>query len=335
MKKSMLTQTLGAFLLLLITASLAQAAPQLVVRPGSLSATADYGTNPSTQSLTVANGQDDELNYNIATNYITPSTGWLDLSRDSGQLTGNTTHTITVSYDLRPGGVFIGVGTHQAQFEVTSNGGNQTVNVTLTVLDQATMDVTPTTLTVMTYEGYSTTSQVTITNTGESALHYLAITRGTYAYATPAIGTVPGSSSLDLDVVFNNPPSFSPGIYSSGTLTLYDPYAVPTTQTVDLVMEVRPDVSPLQVFIKPTAAANAGAQWRRVGTEIWYDSGEIEAGVDSGPQAIEFRDITGWQTSQNITLGVRGRDIPETATGTYFINQYTVSYGAQANGYIS
>jgi len=50
----------------------------------------------------------------------------------------------------------------------------------------------------------------------------------------------------------------------------------------------------LQVFLETNAARTAGAQWRRVGSQKWRDSGEIESNVPAGQRTVEFRELPGW-----------------------------------------
>ncbi len=52
----------------------------------------------------------------------------------------------------------------------------------------------------------------------------------------------------------------------------------------------------LQVFIDPTEAASAGAQWRRKGMNTWHDGGQIESGLAAGSYTVEFRPIADWNT---------------------------------------
>ena len=52
----------------------------------------------------------------------------------------------------------------------------------------------------------------------------------------------------------------------------------------------------LMVTIEPEAARNAGAQWRRTGTENWYGSGYMETNVPTGIHTMEFKPIAGWTT---------------------------------------
>ena len=57
----------------------------------------------------------------------------------------------------------------------------------------------------------------------------------------------------------------------------------------------------LQVTIEPQEAIEVGAQWRRVGTTVWNDSNNIEAGIPVGECSIEFKDVPGYVTPYDQT----------------------------------
>lgn len=50
----------------------------------------------------------------------------------------------------------------------------------------------------------------------------------------------------------------------------------------------------LRVTLAPADAVNAGARWRRTGTDIWHYSGETEPGVPPGDHAVEFSGVSEW-----------------------------------------
>jgi len=77
----------------------------------------------------------------------------------------------------------------------------------------------------------------------------------------------------------------------------------------------------LEVTIEPQGAIDAGAQWRRICTLTWYDSGDTESGILEGDVIVEFKEIPGWIKPANKTVTVVG----EVTTGI------TVSY-AQITG---
>jgi len=60
----------------------------------------------------------------------------------------------------------------------------------------------------------------------------------------------------------------------------------------------------LRVTIAPQEAVTSGAQWRRVGTAAWFDSGDTESGIALGSYNVEFKPVVGWTrpTSQSVTI---------------------------------
>jgi hypothetical protein len=72
----------------------------------------------------------------------------------------------------------------------------------------------------------------------------------------------------------------------------------------------------LQVFMQPPLACADGAQWRRIGTTTYNDSGFVETGLTPGSAVVEFKPIAGWVAPANedvqILTGQRAL-----TTGTY------------------
>ena len=81
----------------------------------------------------------------------------------------------------------------------------------------------------------------------------------------------------------------------------------------------------LKVTIAPTKAVTAGAQWRRVGTTIWLNSGASELTVAPGSTTVEFKSgVAGWVAPANQSMTVvKGQTA--TATGTYVRPSATLS----------
>ena len=75
----------------------------------------------------------------------------------------------------------------------------------------------------------------------------------------------------------------------------------------------------LRVTLTPSAAVDAGAQWRRTGTTTWRNSGSTETGISAGNYTVEFRTISGWDTPSNATVSITaGQTI--TLTRNYIID---------------
>ncbi len=62
----------------------------------------------------------------------------------------------------------------------------------------------------------------------------------------------------------------------------------------------------MTVTISPSAAVETGAQWRRLGTTIWRNSGVsgTENGISAGSYTVEFKPILGWTEppNHNVTI---------------------------------
>jgi subtilisin family serine protease len=65
-----------------------------------------------------------------------------------------------------------------------------------------------------------------------------------------------------------------------------------------------PRYGDLKTVIYPAEAISAGAQWRRVGTTNWLNSGYTEHDLPYGPYEIEFKNITGWDKPENTTVAL-------------------------------
>ncbi len=72
----------------------------------------------------------------------------------------------------------------------------------------------------------------------------------------------------------------------------------------------------LRILIEPSAARAAGAQWRRAGTTVWRNSGDVEARVPVGNHSIQFRSVRGWKPREALTVNIQP-GTEATATGEY------------------
>ena len=92
----------------------------------------------------------------------------------------------------------------------------------------------------------------------------------------------------------------------------------PTVSTGALVMQ-----------IVPSAAAQAGAQWRVDGGE-WQDSAEIVQDLDVGSHAITFKEVSGWLTPPQQSVLIQSGQT-RAATGKYAIalTQAVTLFGGQ------
>lgn len=78
----------------------------------------------------------------------------------------------------------------------------------------------------------------------------------------------------------------------------------------------RSNLGALHVLIEPAGARSAGAQWRRVGTTTWFDSGFTEEGIFPDDYDVEFKPISGWDPPANVNITIDAAQTAYTA-GTY------------------
>jgi len=72
----------------------------------------------------------------------------------------------------------------------------------------------------------------------------------------------------------------------------------------------------LQVTLTPQEAVMAGAQWRRVFTNTWWNSGDTESDIPAGLWTIEFKDVPGYAPSEAHIVSVPSDDTVQD-TGIY------------------
>ena len=98
---------------------------------------------------------------------------------------------------------------------------------------------------------------------------------------------------------------------ASISVTLSGPGTVTKTGTY-----TEQETGSLTVEILPEGAVTAGAQWRRSGTETWFDGGATESLVPLGNHTVEFKVIAGWNRPVDQTVTITLGETTE-AEGTY------------------
>lgn len=88
---------------------------------------------------------------------------------------------------------------------------------------------------------------------------------------------------------------------------------------VDYFAPAPPPAGSLTVTIQPAAAVSAGAQWRRVDTSPWFNSGATETGITPLPYNVEFKPIAGWTAPGYAAVTIYDGQTA-TAGGTYVQN---------------
>ncbi len=94
------------------------------------------------------------------------------------------------------------------------------------------------------------------------------------------------------------------------------------SEIVNLSLYYNQQTGSLLVTISPQGAIDAGAQWRRVGTSTWRNSGDIETDIPVGHCIVEFKDITitGWEKPLNKEDLIINNGLMSTVSGVYTQN---------------
>ncbi|MBC8197012.1 MAG: carboxypeptidase-like regulatory domain-containing protein [Candidatus Marinimicrobia bacterium] len=197
--------------------------PQLSVSPSSF----DFGTEITQKSFEISNTGVGSLTWNAST-----SENWIDIETNSGTiLSGNSNINISI---IRTN---LAVGTYSGNILFTSNGGNQTVNVNVTIPNEPIISVSSSNL-----DFGSTTNTMTfdVSNSGVNDLNWTISDNQDWITTTPNSGTNLGTVNVTI-----SRDGFSPGDYS-GTVTVSSNNG---SQSVSINMNVPAEQPPTAVVL--------------------------------------------------------------------------------------
>lgn len=187
-------------LTLTVTMAVKGASAGLVVSAPSLTYSGTTTQNPSNQTITLQNGENQPLDWNSA---VTTGDGvaWLSISPASGHLEANASETITVNVKSQQ----LAVGTYQGTINLKGHTAPQ-VTVALSVAAPGNLLVSPPSLN-FTSIGQNPADQITtLQNTGGQPLDWSvsAATDGVnWLSATPSSGSLDGNATTNVTVNVN------------------------------------------------------------------------------------------------------------------------------------
>lgn len=166
--------------------------PQLSAYPTSL----DFGESSIEESYYVTNTGSGVLTWNV-----TDDKSWISVTPQSGT-TETETDELTVNIDR----LGQDPGTYTGTITITSDGGNQNINVSMTIPDEPSLSVTPNSLEF----GETTTSlPITVVNAGTGELNWSISDNQEWISVNPTSGTNYSSVNVSIDRA-----GMSPGDYS-------------------------------------------------------------------------------------------------------------------------
>lgn len=273
----------------------------------SVTAMAGEGGSISPESQTVAYGQ-------TASFTVTAEIGYTiaEVTGCNGVLSGNTYTTGPVTQDCTVSASF-SLKSYTVTFDLDNKGtrtggGELEQNVTHGGAAQAP--------TVEADDGWNFEGwDVAFDNvTSDLTVHavYSAIIYTVQVTASPEVGgsvfgggTAQHGETITVNATANAGYSFQNWTEDSKEVSTSVEFTFTVFSDRDLVANFEPvKIGSLQVYIEPLEAAEAGAQWRKVGTMTWYDSGEVETDVPVGTYEIEFRPAPGWMPEGTVNVQV-------------------------------
>jgi hypothetical protein len=251
--------------------------PLLYVNP----LTVDLGETDNVGSFVVANAGGGTLTWNVS-EMIT----WLDVSPAAGTNSG----TVTVTVD-RTG---ILPGNHSGQIDVTSNGGNETVTVTLTVpVQDPVLSVSPVSLV---FGESGTIRTLSISNIGTGSLSWNIQSDQLWLTANPPIG----HNDADVTVTVDRT-GLAPGPYAGNLLVSSDGGDIWVPLTMDVavpipVLAVSPvslsfGTSVIDLFLNLYNTGNGDLNWNITTDQSWL-SATPASGINSDQVTVSV-DRTG------------------------------------------
>jgi len=240
------------------------------------------------------------------------------VSPSSGDVAEGESTAVSVVVD--PSG--LSPGTYTGNINITSNGGDVTVPVTLTISSQALLRVEPTSLTFTYQSGVGPSDILTVYNDGNGLLTFNATPDVTWLSVSPSSGDVAEGESTAVSVVVD-PSGLSPGTYTGNinitsnggdvtvpvTLNIVEaPVLTISPDTFDVTMKTDEPSTSLMTTISLLNDLTGGMTWNASSDASW-----LTISPTSGPSNMT--------TTATITI-----------TGALAVGEYTGHITVTADG---
>ena len=215
--------------------------PTIASSPTSLTNSCSHGNNAAAQSFQVWNSGSGCVNYTISTDQT-----WVSCTPTSGSSTGvSNTNPITVNYATSS----LAPGIYTANITIADPGSSnspQTIPVSLTGLSP-TISYSLTSLTNSCSQGCNADTQTfQVWNSGSGTLNFTISTDQSWIACTPS-GTSNGTTDQKTISVFYSTTALTTGTYSA-TITISDPMASNTPQTIPVTLNVNTTAPPVIAY---------------------------------------------------------------------------------------
>jgi hypothetical protein len=251
--------------------------PLLIVQPTSL----DFGETDVAGSFGIGNGGGGTLDWTVS-----ETIAWLDASPTSGL--GPASIAVTVDRTGLP------IGVHTGEIDVASNGGNETVTVTVVVAPpNPVLGVSPTSLT---FEASESEKILNVFNAGTGQLDWSITSDQTWLSANPPNGSNDTQVTVHVDrtglaqgTYYGNLLVSSNGGDVTVPVTMIAPNPNPVLTVAPTSLTFEPAVSDLTLFVINSGGGTL--DWSITGDETWL-SASPGSGIDDADVAVQV-DRTG------------------------------------------
>lgn len=250
-------------------------APQLTATPIQL----DFGTSQSELSVTLSNTGSGDINWNAAT-----SDGWMSVVPASGTIT---TGSITVKIKANRSG--LQANSLNGAVAFTSNGGNQTVGVKMTIPATPILSINPSSLD---YGETETSKAMQISNIGTGALNWSIVSNQSWLTVNPTQG-----SNFSTVTVSINRTAMSKGDYS-GLLSISSNGG---NDQLTVNMKVPPPAPPAAVTLGSPSGATANSCKLAWSQSSASDFESYKIYMDTNPDVTENSTLVTTITNINTT----------------------------------
>jgi BACON domain-containing protein/Big-like domain-containing protein len=242
------------------------AEPAITLNRATMGGATRVDANRVTTEFTVRNSGGGTLNYTIG-----DDAAWLSCAPASGTSTGEA-DTITTTFDINAMDIGVNTATITVSDPDASNNP-QTIAINYTIFAQMIM-LNPATLTPSCLEGADAVAQTfTVRNYGAATLNYSISDDAAWLSCTPASGTATGET--DIITVNYDTDGLEDGTHTA-TITVSDPIALNSPQTIGVTLTVSPVVLPTV-----SAIADTDTDEDTVKGPIAFTIGDLQTAADN------------------------------------------------------
>jgi hypothetical protein len=257
------------------------------------------GPNPGPTTITLQNTGSPGMNWTAAVGAGAP---WLDVNPKGGKLNPGASIDLSITVNVLSPTV-LAVGTYNGTFTITAAGATgspKDINIRLNVSSTAVITLSPSSLSLAAPVNTGTSGNVTLQNSGGSAMNWSASSTQAWIHASPSAGTLAPGASIGITVSVD--PQSGAGtlvgaLKIDGTGATNTPQSVGVTFTVSALPLI--GLTPLTLtFDAPQGGSNPSPQFLSLTntggqTLVWT------AGATSSPAWLGIAPPTGGNLAAN------------------------------------